>query len=335
MIDLSVPLHIDWMGGLKPADYLDRLQSFGVTAVEAQLPPELGVAEIERWTILIDLVRERGLKLALHAPIALDVSIWQELYQWLGQIATVPLTVIVHGYTAGRPGSELAAQTVSHVRELLTAVPSSIMVAIEQGWNWGTQLSLGAAVRNLRDSRLKQWMEHQRPAGVGSAMGTAIRQPIQAAQPATTIFDPPLQHGWWRTFQRADGFSGTGTREETLQVVMEVNRPNCVIAWDLAHDWLGGAKGGVANWQSTPPGDFLDRVGYVRLHDVDAKGCDHWPLVVGNVPYASQLRTLLRYGFTGTVCLAIRYTQQMVAFGDRWHVLERSLAVTRQVLRLN
>src|ERR1044071_2001554 len=99
MIDLSVPLHIDWMGGLKSADYLDRLQSLGVTAVEAQLPPELAVAEIERWTILIDLVCERGLKLALHAPLVLDAPIWQDLYTWLRQFATTPLTVIVHGHT--------------------------------------------------------------------------------------------------------------------------------------------------------------------------------------------------------------------------------------------
>jgi len=335
MIDLSVPLHSDWMGGLKPADYLDRLQSFGVTAVEAQLPPELAMAEIERWTTLIALARERGLKLALHAPIVLSAPIWQDLYPWLEQWTTAPLTMIVHGYRAGRPNAGLVVQTVSHVRQLLAALPSSVTVAIEQGWNWGAQLGLGAAVRNLRDSRLSQRMERQRPAGVGSAMGAALPQPSQPAQPAATAFDPVLQHGWWQAFRRADGFSGTGTREETLQVVMEVNRPNCVIAWDLAHDWLGATKGGVADWQSTPASDFLDRVGYVRLHDVDARGCDHWPLVVGNVPYASQLRTLLRHGFSGTVCLAIRYTQQMFGFGDRWQVLERSLAVTRQVLRLN
>lgn len=335
MIDLSVPLHIDWMGGLKAADYLDRLQSFGVTAVEAQLPPELSVPEIEHWAALIGMARERQFKLAIHVPIALNAPIWQDLCAWLRQPAAAPLTLIVHGYTAGQPSAELVAQSVSYVRALLASVPSVVTVAVEQGWNWGTMVGLGASIRNLRDKRLSRRVERQRPAGVGSAMGASLPPLARRGPPTAANFDPPLQHGWWRTFRRADGFSGTGTRAETLQVVREVNQPNCVIAWDVAHDWLGGAKGGVADWRSTPAGDFLDRVGYVRLHDVDANGCDHWPLVIGNVPYASQLRALLRHGFTGTVCLAIRYTPQMFVFGDRWQVLERSLVVTRQVLRLN
>lgn len=335
MIDLSVPLHIDWMGGLKPADYLDRLQSYGVTAVEAQLPPDLSALDLKRWTTLIAMARERQLSLAIHVPIALSAPIWQDLYTWLAQAATAPLTLVVHGHTAGRPDAGLVAQTVSHVRVLLASLPPVVNVAIEQGWNWGMMIGPGAAIRSLRDSRLRRRMERRRPAGVGSAMGAELPPAIQPGAPTATDFDPPLRASWWRTFRRTDGFSGTGTREETLQVVMEVNRPNCVIAWDLAHDWLGGAKGGVADWRSTPTSDFLDRVGYVRLHDVDAKGCDHWPLVMGNVPYASQLRALLRHGFAGTVCLAVRYTQHMAIFGDRWHVLERSLAITRQVLRLN
>lgn len=335
MIDLSVPLHIDWMGGLKPADYVDRLQSLGVTAVEAQLPPDLSAPAIERWTPLLDLARERRLKLAIHVPIALSTPIWPDLYAWLGQVATAPLTLVIHSATAARPDAGLGARTVSHIRALLAALPPIVTVAVEQGWSWGTMSSLGAVVRNLRDRRLSQNMERQRLTGIGSAMSAELPPAIQPVSSSTPHFDPPLRAGWWRALRHIDGFSGTATREETLQVVMEVNQPNCVIAWDLAHDWLGGTKGRVAEWRSTPTSDFLDRVGYVRLHDVDAKGCDHWPLVVGNVPYTSQLRALLRHGFAGTVCLAIRYTQEMVVFGDRWQVLERSLAVTRQVLRLN
>ncbi|HEY0734922.1 MAG TPA: TIM barrel protein [Herpetosiphonaceae bacterium] len=323
------------MGGLKPADYLDRLQSLGVTAVEAQLPPDLSAPEIERWAALVDLARERRLKLAIHAPIALGTPIWQELYAWFGQMAVAPLTLVVHSATAGRPDAGLVAQTVSRVHALLAALPPTMTVAVEQGWSWGRMIGLGAMVRSLRDSRLSQGMERQRLTGVGSAMGAELPPAIQPVASSAANFDPSFQSGWWRTLRRTDGFSGTATREEALQVVMEVNRPNCVIAWDLAHDWLGGAKGRVADWRSTPTSDFLDRVGYVRLHDVNAKGCDHWPLVVGNVPYTSQLRALLRHGFAGTVCLAIRYTQEMIVFGDRWQVLERSLAVTRQVLRLN
>jgi hypothetical protein len=334
MIDLSLPLHIDWMGGLTPAAYLDRLVSLGITAVELQLPPTLRVHDLAAWTTLAAQASTYQLKLAIHAPIPAESAIWADVVSWLAQLgAANALTLVVHGCTAARPHAGLAAQTITHVRSLLTRLPSTLTIAIEQGWNWGTMIRPGAVLRDLHNRWLKQRL--QRPTGVGRGMGA---EPATAAQPISTtdtVFDPQLHGGWRRMLHRTGGFSGTGTREETLQVVMEVSHPNCIIAWDVAHDWLGGAKGGVAGWRSTPSPDFLSRVGYVRLHDADDAGRDHWPLVIGNVPYASQLRPLLHHGFVGTVCLAIRYTPSTGAFGDRWHVLERSLAVARQVLRLN
>jgi hypothetical protein len=322
MIDLSLPLHVDWLGGLSATAYLDRLSSLGVTAVEIQLPPSLSTAEIERWTALIDLVRERQLKLAIHVPIAPEQPVWPELRTRLARVAQSPLTLILHGCTAGRPSPALYTQTIVHIRALFASVPN-VVVAVELGWNWGTTIGVSASLHRLRGRHLRQRRQAQRPSGVGSGMGGATPTVRRSQLPAISGFDPPLGSSLWRTLRRADGFSGTGTREDG------------VIAWDLAHDWLGGAQGGIVDWRSTPADEFLRLVGYVRLHDVDDRGCDHWPLVVGNVPYASQLRSLLRHDFNGTVCLAIRYTPQMLAFGDRWRVLERSLAVTRQVLRLN
>ncbi|HEX6290809.1 MAG TPA: TIM barrel protein [Herpetosiphonaceae bacterium] len=332
MIELSLPLHADWTGGLTTAAYLDRLLSLGITAVEVQLPPTLRAEDIDRWAALIDQARERRLKLALHAPLAADSPIWSHVLTWIGELATTPVTLIVHGCTATRRAPDLVAQTVAYVYALLTRLPPTVTVAVEQSWNKGAAAGLGGMIRNLRGDKLQGRI--QRPIGVGSGMGVASQAAPQPVPPATE-FDPWLKSSRWRMLRRTDGFSGTGTRQETLQVVMEVNHPNCVIAWDVAHDWLGGAKGGVADWQSAASADFLRRVAYVRLHDVDDSGTDHWPLVVGNVPYASQLRPLLQHGFAGVVCLAIRYTPQTHMFGDRWHVLERSLAIARQVFRIN
>ena len=333
MIDLCLPLHIDWTGGLTISAYLDRLASLGISAVEVQLPPSLQLEDLDRWTALIAQVRERKLKLSIHAPLPADGGIWSSVAQWISRLAgAASLTLVVHGCTASRPSSGLVARTTTHIRSLLMAVPPAVTVAVEQSWNRGVMSGVGSIARELRDRGLKR--HTQRPIGVGSGMGSVAHSGPQAALPADDVFDPPLHSSWWQTLRRSDGFSGTGTRQETLQVVMEVDQPNCVIGWDVAHDWLGGAKGGVGDWHSTPTADFLNRVGYVRLHDVDDQGRDHWPLVIGNVPYASQLRPLLRYGFAGTVCLAIRYTSQTRRFGDRWHVLERSLTVARQVLRL-
>jgi sugar phosphate isomerase/epimerase len=333
MIDLCLPLHVDWTGGLTIPVYLDRLTDLGITAVEVQLPPTLQLEDLDHWSALVAQVRERKLKLSIHAPLTGDPGIWSGVAQWISRLAIPdPLTLVVHGCTATRPSSGLVARTMTHIRSLLMAVPSAVTVAVEQGWNSGVMIGIGSFVRELRNRSLKQHM--QRPAGVGSGMGAMTAPSRQPRPTADDVFDPPLQSSWWQTLRRSDGFSGTGTREETLQVVMEVDQPNCVIAWDVAHDWLGGARGGVSDWHSMPSADFLNRVGYVRLHDVDDQGHDHYPLVIGNVPYASQLRPLLRYGFAGTVCLAIRYTPQTRHFGDRWHVLERSLTVARQVLRL-
>ncbi len=107
------------------------------------------------------------------------------------------------------------------------------------------------------------------------------------------------------------------------------------IAWDLAHDWLGGPPSGRRDWRAIPDTDFLGAVGYVRLHDADQSGVDHLPLVVGNVPYTTQLRSLSSTTFNGPVCVALRYTGRAAQFGRRAALEDQSLAVTRRIFRLS
>lgn len=333
MIELSVPLHIEWMGGLPATTYLEQVLSRGVRAVEVQLPPALSPALIAPWAALAQAATEHGCAVAIHAPLPPEHPGWPALLRWLQQLAAQsPLVLIVHGCTAPRRDSTLAAQTVAFARRLLADLPPTTTLAIEQGWNSALRSQPGAVLRRIQ----QRWRsQRQRPSGVGSGMGVSQPTAPRGASMAEAIFDPSLEPSWWQRRSRATHFSATGTREATLQIVEQIDRPNCVIAWDLAHDWLGSRLGEATTWPSIPPTSFLRRVGYVRLHDVSDDGCDHWPLVVGNVPYTSQLRALLRAGFDGPVCLAVRYPAVVQTYGDRWQTLDRSLAVARQTLRLH
>ena len=332
MIELSVPLHMDWMGGLPPTMYLDRVVSLGVHAVEIQLPPTLTLADLDRWAALTQIAIDRGCAIALHAPLPDDQPAWPEVLAWLQQLAArIPFVLIVHGCTAPQPDPALAARTIAFARQILAALPPTVTLAIEQGWISALRDRPGATLRRVQ--RRWQQRQSQRPAGVGSGMGAASQPSARRVSQQATAFDPLDQPGWRHFWRRSGHYSATHSREATLAIVERIDRPNCVIAWDLAHDWLGGSLSSDA-WRSIPAPSFLQRVGYVRLHDVSENGCDHWPLVVGNVPYASQLRTLLKHGFDGPVCLAVRYPAAVQSYGDRWQTLDRSLAVARQTLRL-
>ena len=333
MIELSVPLHIDWMGGLPPTTYLDHVVSLGVHAVEIQLPPTLAPADLDRWAALAQTALERRCTIALHAPLPADQPAWPHLLAWLQQLAArASFVLVVHGCTALRPDPTLAARTIAFARQILTALPPTVTLAIEQGWSSALRDRPGATLRRIQ----QRWQQRQsqRPAGVGSGMGAAQQLAPRRVPQHASAFDPLDTSAWPRFWRRSGHYSATDSREATLEIVGQIDRPNCTIAWDLAHDWLGGSLNR-ETWRSIPASSFLQRVGYVRLHDVSENGCDHWPLVVGNVPYASQLRALLKHGFDGPVCLAVRYPSAVQSYGDRWQTLDRSLAVARQTLRLH
>lgn len=75
------------------------------------------------------------------------------------------------------------------------------------------------------------------------------------------------------------------TREGVLGIVEEIDHPNLGICWDLGHDYL--SQGG----EEVDPA-WLARVIHVHVHDVDSQGIDHYPLIYGNVPYATWLPLL-------------------------------------------
>jgi sugar phosphate isomerase/epimerase len=90
---------------------------------------------------------------------------------------------------------------------------------------------------------------------------------------------------------------GTSHRD-LMEIVESVRTPDVGICWDLGHDVLLGAT-------SPPNRAFLRQVIHVHVHDIDAEGVDHYPLVYGRVPYRSWLRPLVKEGFAGCVTLEV------------------------------
>jgi len=90
---------------------------------------------------------------------------------------------------------------------------------------------------------------------------------------------------------------GTSHRD-LVNIVEAVGTPDVGICWDLGHDVLLGA--------TRPPNRaFLRHVTHVHVHDINAAGMDHYPLIYGRVPYRSWLRPLAAEGFDGCVTLEV------------------------------
>ncbi|MBI5877304.1 MAG: sugar phosphate isomerase/epimerase [Chloroflexi bacterium] len=103
------------------------------------------------------------------------------------------------------------------------------------------------------------------------------------------------------------GFTRTGeSRAEVRAVVRDIDAARLNICWDFGHDVLLG-------YNSPPDDAFLSAVRHAHVHDIDAAGEDHFPLVYGNVPWADDLRALRRAGFDGAVVMEINgYRAQRV-----------------------
>jgi len=70
------------------------------------------------------------------------------------------------------------------------------------------------------------------------------------------------------------------------------------ICWDMGHDVRLG-------FTHPPEEEFLRRVIHVHVHDLNAKGVDHHPLLYGRVPYRSWLPLLVQRGFAGCITLEV------------------------------
>ena len=89
------------------------------------------------------------------------------------------------------------------------------------------------------------------------------------------------------------------TRAGVLAVVRALNHPRLGVCWDLGHDYLAGAGVEIeAEW--------LASLVHIHVHDVDAVGQDHYPLVCGRVPHTIWLGLARQAGFHGIATLEIK-----------------------------
>jgi sugar phosphate isomerase/epimerase len=52
--------------------------------------------------------------------------------------------------------------------------------------------------------------------------------------------------------------------------------------------------------------EWLSRLIHIHVHDVDASGIDHFPLIYNRVPYTDWLSKANKAGFTGIATLEIK-----------------------------
>lgn len=322
MIVLGVAVELAQITGLGSEPFVERLAGLGVGAIEAQLSPNMRSDDIARWSATVDAAARHKLAVGFHVPFLLQAQGWFAAYELVRTLqGGTSATLIVHGCAGRRPDPKLVELTVAQLRRLADSAPD-VTIALEN-------------VANLEHgpiARLRAWIARRRraaagssrPSGVGSGMGAPRAGAVRSGDEPV---DAPLprQHG--------ARWNAAGSRQAAWDICASVERPNCVLAWDLAHDWLAGRTSAVEQ-PAVPSAAMLRRVGYVRVHDVDDKGNDHCLLVMGNVPYTTQLRALLAADYAGTVCLAARYTAAMRPYGGRWQTFERSIRILQQTLKL-
>lgn len=92
------------------------------------------------------------------------------------------------------------------------------------------------------------------------------------------------------------------TRQEVLALLQDLADPRVGICWDLGHDALHHRP-------DLPSSQWLKKVIHVHLHDINAAGLDHFPLVYDRVPYKAWLPHIQPNHIPGSVCLEIKGNQ--------------------------
>lgn len=113
------------------------------------------------------------------------------------------------------------------------------------------------------------------------------------------------------------------TPEQVSDVVRDIGHPRLGVCWDFGHSVLQNQLG-------LPPDEFLRAVRHVHVHDINAAGEDHFPLVYGRVPWQADLDALMRVGFDGFVILEIN-GYRASALADLRGLLAGSFAAMREV----
>ena len=100
------------------------------------------------------------------------------------------------------------------------------------------------------------------------------------------------------------------SRQDLMDIIEAVASSDVGMCWDLGHDVLLGA--------TTPPNEACLRwVIHVHVHDINAMGVDHHPLIYGLVPYRSWLQPLVCEGFDGCVTLEVNGQHVSYAGAER------------------
>ncbi len=92
------------------------------------------------------------------------------------------------------------------------------------------------------------------------------------------------------------------TRPEVLDLVQSLASPRVGICWDLGHDALHHRS-------DLPSSQWLVKVIHAHIHDINATGLDHFPLVYDCVPFKSWLPTIATNHLPGAICLEIKGDQ--------------------------
>ena len=138
MTILSVLLHPEWIGNHSIPEYMCRLQSLGVSGVELQLPPTLGIDVLATWREVAEAAQMLQLHLTLHTPVPYSNSVWDNLRTWIDELATqAPLVVLMHSAVAARQQPSLIQATVVHACSMCQDLLSAATIVVENGWNRG------------------------------------------------------------------------------------------------------------------------------------------------------------------------------------------------------
>lgn len=89
------------------------------------------------------------------------------------------------------------------------------------------------------------------------------------------------------------------SREDVLALLEASGHPEFGACWDMGHDALAGET-------RDPSPDWLSRVTHVHVHDVEAGGEDHFPLIYGRVQHARWLPAWKSAGGRGLVVLELK-----------------------------
>lgn len=87
--------------------------------------------------------------------------------------------------------------------------------------------------------------------------------------------------------------------EDVIQLVKCINHPNIGICWDMGHDCLKKSLPDITE-------EWLSRIIHVHIHDIDENGQDHYPLVLGNIPYQNWLQSVKNSGMEGIIVLELK-----------------------------